>query len=73
MGPLFLSDPVTYAMHRHVLLRNSTLPIVNFHEEGVKIQQIELTSHCTMVKMLYHRLYGYIASCDRVAHVFTSG
>ena len=37
------SDPITYTMHRSKLLPNSTLPIVNFHEERVKIQLVEPT------------------------------
>ena len=46
---------------------NSTLPIVNFHEEGVKIQPID---HLLFAMV---QCYIYIPSCDSVAHVFPRG
>ena len=60
-------------MYWSKLLPNSTLPIVNFHEEGVKIQPVDSNKSLVTIIVYDGKSLCYIPSCDRVAHVYLSG
>ena len=54
-------------MHYYTCLPNSTLPTVKFHEEGVKIQQIEAAMRVIDI------IVKYIPSSDSVVCVLVRG